>query len=257
MYSSKEMISLADCYQQHEGAAVSYDGTQENKGQCAQWSGIVWRDVYGGAEFFVPYAVDWWTEFDSTPLPTLLYKVTDNSVKRGDFVVYGTGLGVAGHIDVAAQDGTLQDYIGYDSNWGGAAFHDKDGYPILHTVHHADQYNQYILGALRPKEGAEMFNDGDAVNISNQLFGEVAQFVKDQVGKSWHDAMYEITSEENLEQYVRVNQGDQVNVNNSLGKSIPIRGLTWKQAWYQQIGSNLPHGSATPTPLAPGVYRVG
>lgn len=163
-------MTLQDCYNQNQGHALLIPGGGAgNDGQCVQWADTVLHDVYGFDYIYSPAAKDWWELFDTFPqLVNNFHKVSDDSVKAGDFIVYGTGVGPYGHIDVAAADGSLGNYTGYDSNWGGAAFKNAQGFPILHTVHHADSYNQYILGALRLKGGFMYSPDdwhGDLVNL--------------------------------------------------------------------------------------------
>jgi hypothetical protein len=151
-------MDLDTCYNQHQGTAVLIPGGGAgNEGQCAQWADVVYHDVYGFPYVFTPSAKDWWENADNLGITQHFDKITDGSIKKGDFVVYGplSAGDPWGHIDVACSDGTTTDFMAYDSNWGGAAFHNSQGNPILHQVHHADRFNQFILGSLRLK-GEEM-----------------------------------------------------------------------------------------------------
>lgn len=151
-------MTLDQSYQAHQGQAILIPGGGTgNNGQCAQWADTVLHEVYGLPYIYTPGAIDWYLKTEQLGLSQKFDRVSDGSIKKGDFVVYGTGVGSEfGHIDVAAQDGTFKDYVGYDSNWGGKAFYNAQGFPILHTVHHNDSYNRFILGVLRLKGGTDM-----------------------------------------------------------------------------------------------------
>lgn len=149
-------MTLDQCYQKYQGTSILVPGGGAgNNGQCAQWADTVLHEVYGLDYIYTPAAKDWWNKADALGLTQHFDKITDGSVKKGDFVVYNpiNAIDVQGHIDTAAQDGNRNSYVGYDSNWGGLAFY-KNGYPILHTVTHADSYNKFILGSLRLKGGS-------------------------------------------------------------------------------------------------------
>lgn len=133
-------MTLDEEFTKYQGQGVLVPGEPEDeRGQCVQWVDFVLHDVYG-----LPYhygnAIDWWN--NPGELLTNFDKVTDGSVKKGDFVVFNTQVGsVYGHIDVAMQDGTTANFQGADSNWGGNL--------TVHLVQHSNQ--SYVLGSLRKK----------------------------------------------------------------------------------------------------------
>lgn len=151
-------MTLDDCYQQNQGKALLIPGGGAgNEGQCVQWADTVLHDVYG-----FPYhwgnAIDWWR--NPSELLDHFDQITDGSIKKGDIVIFNEKTGsVYGHIDVAAQDGTTQDFQGYDSNWGGNK--------TVHTVHHIG--SQYVVGSLRLK-GEDMSLQAD-LDLANYKLG--------------------------------------------------------------------------------------
>lgn len=152
-------MPLDDVYKKYEGQSILIPGGGKgNNGQCVQWADAVLNEVYGLPYVYTPAALDWWYKADQLGLTQYFDKIPRSTpIKKGDFVIYDNigrnpAGGFFGHIDVAAQDGTIQDFTAYDSNWGGTAYY-KDGYPVLHTVRHNDVYNQYIVGYLRRKAG--------------------------------------------------------------------------------------------------------
>lgn len=166
-------MTLAECYQQNQGQALLVPGGGVgNEGQCAQWADTVLHDVYGQPYVYTPGAIDWYLNAEALGLTQTFDRVSDGSIKKGDFVIYNTGVGSEyGHIDLAAEDGTFGAYVGYDSNWG--KVYNSKGQPILHTVNHADRYNAYILGVLRLKAQApkgDIMQRG-TVELLYQVFG--------------------------------------------------------------------------------------
>jgi hypothetical protein len=110
-------------------------------GQCFQWVDQVIHNVFGLPYFYASYAIDFWTQ--PGWLLTYFDKITDGSIKAGDIVVYSGGInGGYGHVDVAAQDGSVSSYVGYDSNWNTLD---------LEQVTHNGHDNAFILGSLRLK----------------------------------------------------------------------------------------------------------
>lgn len=143
-------MSVDDWFQSRKGQSLLVPGAAEaDRGQCVQAADYALNEVYG-----LPYvwanAVDWWGLPGS--LAGNFDKITDGSVKKGDFVIFNSKVGsVYGHIDIAMQDGSTANFQGADSNWGG----DK----TLHLVQHTNQ--SFVIGALRPK-GTDMADKVDA-----------------------------------------------------------------------------------------------
>lgn len=182
-------------FNQYQGTAISVDGIKDNFGQCVQAVDSYLIQVFSLPEHY-GNAIDWW----SNPGDLLhnFDKITDGSIKAGDFIVYDARVGsVFGHIDVAAQDGTIPDFVTYDSNWDAKHFHDSNGYPTLHEVHHNDIYNTYILGSLRRK-GSNMdtppVNSGDVDNFWPAMTGHAPTDADHAVwdnGKDWKTFGYD------------------------------------------------------------------
>jgi hypothetical protein len=177
-------VDLDTCYTEHEGQAILVPGGGAgNEGQCAQWADTVYHDVYGLPYVYTPAAKDWWYNADSLGITQNFNKITDGSIKKGDFVVFNplSSTDPQGHIDVAAQDGSTSSFVGYDSNWG--RVYNAQGLPILHTVNHNDRFNQFIIGSLRFKKDEEpMLNAGDVQNMYISLLGHKAD---DQTAINW------------------------------------------------------------------------
>lgn len=133
-------ISLDTCYANHIGQVLDIDGYPADAGQCVQWADTVINEVYGFGYIYAN-AIDWWTN------PQVLAhftQITDGSLQKGDFVVFNKSVGsVYGHIDVAMDNGTIDNFTGADSNWSGNK--------TVHLVNHVGR--QYVIGSLRLKGG--------------------------------------------------------------------------------------------------------
>lgn len=138
-------MTLDDEFNKYQGQSVLVPGAAEaDRGQCVQWADYVLFDVYG-----LPYvwanAIDFWNKFSSfDQLRENFNQITDGSIKKGDFVIFNQNVGsIYGHIDVAMADGTIDNFTGSDSNWGGNK--------TVHLVNHVGR--QYVIGSLRLKGG--------------------------------------------------------------------------------------------------------
>lgn len=138
------MPSLDQEFAQYQGQSVLVPGASEaDRGQCVQWADFVLHDVCG-----LPYvyanAIDWWNLPGS--LANNFDRITDGSIKKGDFVIWNQKVGsVYGHIDVAMQDGNINNFVASDTNWAGNK--------TVHLVNHVNQAG-YIIGTLRRKGGS-------------------------------------------------------------------------------------------------------
>lgn len=177
-------MTLDQEYQEYQGQSVLVPGQPEsNRGQCAQWSNYVLHDVYG-QPYHYGNAIDWWN--NPGDLENNFFKVaTSNPVIKGDFVIYGAGVGSEfGHIDVAMENGTSADYLGADSNWG----HDL----TVHQVRHNDKYNQYILGYLRSKGDNMGINQNElALLTSSILDRQPVAGDSGYLGRNWQEVATE------------------------------------------------------------------
>ena len=135
------MISLDQCYQNNAGRILDVDGIPADAGQCVQWADVALNQVYG-LPYHIGNAIDWWN--NPGELLDNFDKISNGTVLKGDFVVFNEQVGsIFGHIDIAMQNGTFNNFLGADSNWGGNL--------TVHTVTHTNP--NYILGCLRYKGG--------------------------------------------------------------------------------------------------------
>jgi hypothetical protein len=208
-------------FQARQGQSLLVPGEPESlRGQCVQAADYALNEVYGFS-YHYGNASEWWT--NPGDLSQHFDKITDGSIKKGDFVIYSSSLpgsGGAGHIDVAAQDGKTSNYMGYDSNWGGNK--------TLHQVTHNGSENQYILGSLRLK-GADM-----ATTADHDMVERLAEaFLNDNYAKN-----------PSLSQFIGQ---DLVTVINTMNESAE------RAAWLKHL-QDLENGAGTV--LAPGSYQV-
>jgi hypothetical protein len=108
----------------------------------------------------------------------------------------------------------------------------------------------------------DMFNEADRKNLNVQFFGKDVSICKSMVGKSYHDAIYEMLSpsDNNPDKFMfhfKVNSGDVKNINTMLGltNAETVHAQNWKDVFYGYIGKVWPSGNK-PKPLPPGVYEV-
>lgn len=152
------MASTDSLYAQYKGTSIpSFDGNPANNGQCEQWYLMV-RTKRDGFPAISGNAIDRWNtketdKYDYIPFVSGVYP------KKDDYVVWGSGVGSnAGHIDVCAQDGNANGFLGYDSNW--------NDIPKLTTIQHNYQFG--ILGYVRRK-GVNMAEISSALEV-NQIW---------------------------------------------------------------------------------------
>lgn len=160
-------LDVAKLYQKYAGQSLLVPGEPEyNRGQCVMWADFALNDSEFG--YGLPYhygnAIDWW--YNPGELLENFDKITDGSIKVGDFVIFNTQVGsLYGHIDLAMQNATVVSFMGADSNWRGNK--------TVHPVQHGNP--SWILGSLRYKnQEDEMPNDGDVDNAYLQINGRKA-----------------------------------------------------------------------------------
>lgn len=127
-----------------EGKVLDFDGIPADAGQCIQLVSYYVKDVLNVPVFYAN-AIDWWEQFDSSPLVSNFTKhpIIEGPPKKGDIVVWGRAVGsIYGHIDICIEDGVNGIFLGFDSNWA----KDMTAHKVKHT-----NYLQYILGYLRFK----------------------------------------------------------------------------------------------------------
>ncbi len=139
------------------GQSLLYPGQAEKyRGQCVQ-PVQMWLKATGTEPPVYQYAYQYYDK----GIPGYTKIPAGGPIKTGDIVVWGKNYAAskgAGHIDVATQDGTLQDFYAWDSNWIT---------PLkLGRWHHNSSSNQYIVGYLR-KEGDMPATRQDIINAYN------------------------------------------------------------------------------------------
>lgn len=162
-------MTLDQSFAANQGQSLLIPGGGEaNRGQCVMWADTVYHDVYN-LSYVYANAIDWWNNADNLSITKSFDKITDGSIKKGDIVVFNQKVGsVYGHIDVAMEDGTFNQFLGADSNWGGNK--------TVHLVNHIGA--GYIIGALRSKsatQGDEPMVDAAHLNsLTQSYFGRAA-----------------------------------------------------------------------------------
>jgi hypothetical protein len=146
-----------------------------------------------------------------------------NAPSRGDLVIWGSGVGSAGHFAVAVSADTSS-FTSFDQNWDTANYHTPSGEPYCRLVKH--NYN-YIIGWLHPKGGT---------NLDYKAEYELLKRERDTVT------------------YPRINllenERDTVLYPTIEKQKAQIADLTKEnQTLKQQVGT-------VPTELKPGLYRV-
>jgi len=127
-----------------KGKTKGYPTDSSYPGECLSLVKLCLRDVYNIANpppSGVNAAYGYWTNFPA-PLPTKFIKIAYAKGKKpskGDIVIWGTGIGKYGHIDIAYNNITTASFNGFDQNWGGKAAHIQN-----------HNYNG-VLGWLHPK----------------------------------------------------------------------------------------------------------
>lgn len=133
-------MDVAGFFEPLLGRSLLLSGQSEDfRGQCVQSVGL-WVQHLGKVFPVHPSAYQFYVNgIDGfTKIPA------GQPIKKGDIVVWAANFPPSkgnGHIDVAAQDGTISDFWAYDSNW--------DPPLRLSKIHHTGSYNNYIMGYLR------------------------------------------------------------------------------------------------------------
>lgn len=132
-----------------EGQSLLIPGQAERfRGQCVQSVGLYVQSL--GISF--PAYQFAYLYYDNG-IPGYKKVGAGNPIKEGDIIVWGKNFPAspgAGHIDVAAQDGTLANFVAWDSNW----------YPPLKLAKltHIGNNNNYIAGYLRREDPVQQIS---------------------------------------------------------------------------------------------------
>ena len=125
------------------GKGIDYDGSWGV--QCVDLIKDFEKQVLGITPQSVGDAWEYYAHYDSEPFLKANFIRIPNTrefvPKKGDVVVWGTGLGKYGHVAVATGQGNTGHFYSYDQNWNGR--HD----PMTKVYHNYD----YVKGVLRPK----------------------------------------------------------------------------------------------------------
>lgn len=141
-------------FAQYNGQAVEKEDAS-NKDQCFDLA-FAWVDFINvpreTIRHFLAYQI-WTLASDITKQYFDLIPNTPDGVPQvGDLVIFGTQVGVAGHVSIANGTGTTKAFESFDQNWSGQQF--------ATTVRHTYGSSQGVLGWLRPKTSATMTLDG-------------------------------------------------------------------------------------------------
>lgn len=149
--------------------------------------------------------------------------------QKGDLVVWGSNLGQYGDVAIALDSG--------NTVFG------QLGTPVFIPANIRVEARQ-PLGYLRFKgETMDTFNKGDATNIAQNFFGQDIDQVKSQVGQNWKTAMYNIVGSKVIDDTLKVNEGDAVNITKAFSLSVDkekLIGQTFKAVLYNYIFPNMP-----------------
>lgn len=112
---------------------------------------------------------------------------------------------------------------------------------------------------IKPEE--PMFNEGDAINLSKYFLGHKSPpevFMK-QIGKPWKEALENIMRSNVDLEYVKANEGDNVNVKEAFGftpESDPnLIGQPWKSVVYNYMLPKIPDAEGNLKPVEGVQYQ--
>ena len=133
------------------GKSFDYDGVSGV--QCVDLAKMYLDKVFGIKPGAFGNAKDYYENFNKLPIKTSFTRIanTANFVpKKGDIVVWGTGLGNKyGHIAIATGEGNASQFYSYDLNWGSKVVH-----KVLHNY-------KGFLGVLRPNDQTKIIERSD------------------------------------------------------------------------------------------------
>lgn len=163
-----------------EGKPVEvYDST--NLYQCFDWA-YKWLE-YLNIPFIFPHLHAHMIYTVRTEIKEKYFEFLENTPdfvpRKGDLAVWGTAVGISGHVAVCSGEGNTNWFESYDQNWNGVQ-------KVVRTAHN---YNG-IIGFLRPKikeiESVTLNDEQkraiDEYNKLIRLLGE-NQYYKDDIGR--------------------------------------------------------------------------
>jgi hypothetical protein len=153
-------LSLQQFIDAHKGQPLEVEDSS-NRDQCMDLA-FGWCDNLGIPHAAIRhlYAYQAFTAPNDTTRQYFdLIAINKNVPSPGDLVVWGTGVGTAGHIAIFVS-GDASNFTSFDQNWDTANYHTASGEPYCRLVKHS--YN-YVIGWLHPR-GGNMPSSQDTVD---------------------------------------------------------------------------------------------
>lgn len=126
----------------YNGKAIDYDGGYGV--QCVDLIKLYLDKVFNIKIGAIGNAEAYWRRYNEIPaLKNNFVRIANTPSfipKKGDIVIWGTGLSKNGHVAIATGEGTTSWFNSYDQNWNGKA---------MHLVRHT--YKSGFCGVLRAK----------------------------------------------------------------------------------------------------------
>ena len=124
---------------EYNGKSFDYDGIAGV--QCVDLAKMYLDKVFGIKPGSWGNAKDYYENFNNLPIRNSFTRIANTPSfvpKKGDIVVWGTGVGRYGHIAIATGEGNTHQFYSHDLNWGSKKVH-----KVLHNY-------KGFLGVLRP-----------------------------------------------------------------------------------------------------------
>lgn len=124
---------------EYNGKSFDYDRVAGV--QCVDLAKMYLDKVFGIKPGSWGNAKDYFENFNNLSLKNSFTRIANTPSfvpKKGDIVVWGTGVGKYGHIAIATGEGNTHQFYSYDLNWGS-----KNVHKVLHNY-------KGFLGVLRP-----------------------------------------------------------------------------------------------------------
>lgn len=114
-------------------------------------------------------------------------------------------------------------------------------------------------GQVLEDDMADIFNEGDRVNVNKALFGEDRGKFKSYIGSTYKKALESILGSPEFlnEQYL--NPGDVVNIADAGGwpQEKGITGWLWKRMWYDYAANKVKNSDPNYVPVNEQLYKKG
>jgi hypothetical protein len=157
------------------------------------------------------------------------------------FCAFFSGADGAGHVVAVTPNGIYS-----------SPYNTQIGHNVLSSIAEVEQkygvkyvgYSLDLAGVQLVKE-EDMFNEGDAINFNNYFYGKDNGRFRDQIGREWKTASYNIQEQLKEEKQLLVNSGDVTNLAGvGITNADQANGKNWKDAVYSVILPNLPKNSS-------------